>query len=226
MEIIRQKQVLKNMGNYNDSKFNDYLNNLNILIVGCGGVGSVIGELLARGGFKNINIIDMDVVDKTNLQRQLFVQEDIGKFKADCLKEKLYSINPNINVENYCENFNKSNYKNITKNTNLIIDATDNVETRKLINKISKEKNIPWVYNGALKAECMSCLFTKYELFDKVFRNFKTQDGCEVGVLASTTFTGGSLCYNLILQYLIEEKSNILVKIELLNYNINKIDLN
>ena len=224
MDLIRQQLVLENLNEFDKLEFNKNLENLKILIVGCGGVGSVISELLIRGGFINLVIIDHDVVDKTNLQRQLFLNEDVGKFKVDCLKKRLIKINPKSNVFGICDYFDKNlNLKE--KNIDLIIDATDNVETRKAINLFSKKNKISWIYNGALKTECMCCVFTNYDLFDRVFRNFKTQNGCELGVLASTTFVSGSLCYNLLLQYLIEKKSNILVKTQLFEYSMIKINL-
>lgn len=225
MDLIRQELVLKKLKKFKKTEFTKNLENLKILIVGCGGVGSVISELIVRGGFKNLILIDSDVIDKTNLQRQLFLKKDIGKFKVDCVKKRLLEINPKVIIENICDNFNEKNLLK-EKEFDIIIDATDNVETRKLINEVAKIRKIPWIYNGALKTECMSCLFSDYDLFEKFFRNFKTQNGCEIGVLASTTFVSASICYNLLLQYLIENKKNELIKIQLFDYTITKIKLN
>lgn len=126
----------------------------NVAIVGVGAIGSTTSNLLARAGI-NLILIDRDVVELDNLQRQtIFDESDIGQPKAIIAKEKLSKVNSNIKIEAHVFDL---NYKtiDILANANLILDCSDNMETRFLINDFSVYNEIPWIYASVLRANAM-----------------------------------------------------------------------
>ncbi len=166
MRYSRQ-EVLEYIGKEGQKKLNDS----SVSIVGIGALGSVASELLARAGVGNLRLIDRDVVEIHNLQRQsLFTEDDVDKPKALQAKKHLESINSDITIEAHAEDLNQENINEILKNTNLILDGTDNFGTRFLINDFSRKENIPWVYAAAIKETgyvlpimpnnfCLRCIF-------------------------------------------------------------------
>ena len=110
----------------------DQLSNLNICIVGIGGVGGYALESLVRCGVKNITIIDSDVIDKTNLNRQIISNsKNIGMKKVEAAKERAILINPDIKINDICKFLNKDNIsKLINKDFDYVVDACDSIETK------------------------------------------------------------------------------------------------
>jgi molybdopterin/thiamine biosynthesis adenylyltransferase/rhodanese-related sulfurtransferase len=106
-----------------------------VLVIGSGGLGSPVLLYLAAAGVGHIGIVDFDVVDDSNLQRQvLFTVEDIGKSKAETAKKRLEALNPYINITVYNTAFTKDNALDIIKNYDIVADGTDNFPTRYLVN--------------------------------------------------------------------------------------------
>ena len=106
-----------------------------VLVIGSGGLGSPVLLYLAAAGVGNIGIVDFDVVDDSNLQRQvLFTVEDIGKSKAETAKKRLEALNPYINITVYNTAFTKDNALDIIKDYDIVADGTDNFPTRYLVN--------------------------------------------------------------------------------------------
>jgi adenylyltransferase/sulfurtransferase len=127
------------------------------LIIGCGALGNVIADHLTRAGIGKIRIVDRDIVELENLQRQiLFDETDIGKPKAIAAQEKLKKVNSEIEIEALLKDFNPNNAEKIFGETNIVLDGTDNMETRYLINDICVKKEIPWIYGGAVSTYGMS----------------------------------------------------------------------
>ena len=127
------------------------------LVVGCGALGSMSSEHLARAGVGHITIIDRDIVELENLQRQiLFSEADIGKTKATAAQEHLKAINSKIEVEGLVEDLNPRNAGSIIQGMDVVVDGTDNMETRYLINDVCVKEKIPWVYGGAVSTYGMS----------------------------------------------------------------------
>jgi len=110
-----------------------------VTIVGCGAIGSSAGEYLARAGV-NLRLIDRDIVEMSNLHRQLFREEDVGRPKAEALKERLEEANSEVRIEAVSDDLNASNIEKYLKNSSLVIDGTDNIETRFLINDFCDPK--------------------------------------------------------------------------------------
>lgn len=144
------KQILFNdIGREGQEK----LKNSKVVIIGCGALGTVISNNLARSGVGYIKIVDRDYIELSNLQRQLlFDEEDIGKAlpKSIAAKRKLEKINSDIEIESEVVDLNSKNIEKICRDMDLILDATDNFDTRYLINDISLKLNIPWIYGGVM----------------------------------------------------------------------------
>jgi adenylyltransferase/sulfurtransferase len=150
------------------------LMNSSVVVVGCGALGTVSSSYLVRAGIGNIKIIDRDYIEESNLQRQiLFDEDDIASNlpKAVAAQRKLRKINSNINIEGIVTDINYSNIEDLTKGADVIIDGTDNFETRFLINDFSIKNNIPWIYGACIgsrgltmniipsETPCLRCVF-------------------------------------------------------------------
>ncbi|MGR3218704.1 MAG: ThiF family adenylyltransferase [Candidatus Anammoxibacter sp.] len=144
------------------------------VIAGCGALGSVIANLLARGGVGRLKIVDRDFVDESNLQRQmLFDEEDVVNDipKAVAAQKKLQKINSNIVIEAVVSDINYSNVEELTKGADIVLDGLDNFETRFLLNDCCVKHNIPWIYGACVGSSgltmnvipgitpCLRCIF-------------------------------------------------------------------
>lgn len=129
------------------------------VVVGCGALGTVAAELLARAGVGTVVIVDRDVVELTNLQRQvLFDEKDAreGLPKAEAAARKLMTINSGVRVEAVVADFGHRNAEKLTTGAGVILDGTDNFETRYLLNDVAVKAGVPLVYAGAVGTEGMS----------------------------------------------------------------------
>jgi adenylyltransferase/sulfurtransferase len=142
-----------------------------ILVAGAGGLGSAILTYLAVAGVGEIRVIDGDIVELSNLNRQvLHSDKDIGRSKVDSAKEKLEALNPDISVEAIKEIITKDNVFELVGDYP-IVDAMDNLPTRLLLNRVAVKKNLP-LFHGAVygfegrattvipgKTACLRCLY-------------------------------------------------------------------
>ncbi len=127
------------------------------LIIGLGALGSNISNSIARAGVGKIRIIDRDYVELNNLQRQiLFDEEDIGKYKALAACEKLKKINSSINIEAQVTDVNYKNIEDLIKDADIVLDGTDNIETRFVINDACVKDSKPWIYGAVIGSIGMS----------------------------------------------------------------------
>jgi adenylyltransferase/sulfurtransferase len=144
------------------------------LLVGCGALGTVLAEQLVRAGVGTIRIIDRDVVELTNLQRQtLFDESDAaeGVPKAIAAERRLGAINSAVRIEPIVADFHAGNAEELAGRPDVILDGTDNAETRYLINDLAVKHGITWVYGACVGTEgrvmtvrpgdgpCLRCLF-------------------------------------------------------------------
>ncbi|HIA23188.1 MAG TPA: hypothetical protein EYN76_02010, partial [Candidatus Marinimicrobia bacterium] len=128
--------------------------NATVALVGMGGLGCPIAQSLITAGIGKLKIIDGDKVELSNLHRQpLFNIEDVGRLKVHVAKAKLRQLNEAAVVELTEEYLNDNNGLNFVGDADIIIDATDNIQTRQLIDQISKESGIPMVYGGLYRYE-------------------------------------------------------------------------
>ena len=144
-----------------------------IAIVGMGALGSASANNLARAGIGLLRLIDSDTVEITNLQRQLLYTEADAKSdvpKVDAARLYLQKINSEIEIDSVKEKLTPSNAEDLLSNIDIVIDGTDNIDARYLINETCNKLGIPWVYGAALGSTgavfacipgsvCFRCLF-------------------------------------------------------------------
>ncbi len=131
-----------------------------VLVVGAGGLGSPLLQYLAAAGIGKIGIVDFDVVEDSNLQRQvLFGVADLGKSKAQAAKERLLNLNPHIEIQTYETRISSENALEIIKDYDLVADGTDNFPTRYLINDACVLLDKPNVYASIFRFEGQLSVF-------------------------------------------------------------------
>lgn len=130
----------------------DRIKNSRVCIVGCGGIGGYAAEFLIRLGVKNLTVVDGDRFDESNLNRQILCTKDsIGKCKATAVKERALSIAPEVCVKDINEFITEDNVRSVIAESELVIDALDNFESRKLLYTACSELGIPMLF-GAIGA--------------------------------------------------------------------------
>ncbi len=135
-----------------------------VLLLGAGGLGSPAGMYLAAAGVGTIGVIDMDVVDASNLQRQILHNTDrVGERKVDSAKKTLTLVNPDVNVVTYDVRLGADNILDIIDGYDVIVDGTDNFPTRYLVNDASLVKRIPVVHGSIFRFEGQATVFNPYE---------------------------------------------------------------
>jgi adenylyltransferase/sulfurtransferase len=208
-----------------------------VAVAGIGATGSVSSAILTRAGVGFIRVIDRDIVELSNLQRQtLYTEKDAGEGlpKALAAEKHLTSMNGEVTVEAVNNHLSPRNIEAIVGDVDVIIDGTDNMETRYLINDYSVKTSIPWIYGGALGTQgmtmlidpgvgpCFRCLFAESPGPGRL-------GTCEtVGVLGSTPVMVGSHQAMKAIRYLVRDgktKSSGLFTFDLWNDNYSVIDV-
>ena len=145
-----------------------------VFIAGAGGLGSPISIYLAATGVGKIVLVDRDIVDLSNLNRQiLHWEKDVGRKKAESAEEKLKRMNSGIDIECISVSLDDSNASELVGDSDLIIDAMDNFSTRYLLNRVALQKRIPFIH-GAIngfqgqattilpgRTACFRCIFSR-----------------------------------------------------------------
>jgi molybdopterin/thiamine biosynthesis adenylyltransferase len=173
----------------------------NVAIVGCGALGSVQAEMMARAGVGMLRLIDRDFVEWSNLQRQfLFDENDAAEAmpKAAAAARRLARVNSEVALEPVVADLTASNAAELFEGIHLILDGADNFETRYLINDFAVRAGIPWIYGAAVgsyglkvaivpgRTACLRCMYPEYPR--------TPQPTCETeGVLAPVTATIAAL---------------------------------
>jgi len=149
------------------------LANASAVLVGCGAIGAATANLLVRAGIGRLRIIDRDFVETSNLQRQtLFDEADAREAlpKAVAAENKLRSINSDVRIEGIVADLNSRNVVEMLSDFPLILDGTDNFETRFLVNEFAVKTQTPWIYAAAVasygitmtilpgQTACLACL--------------------------------------------------------------------
>jgi adenylyltransferase/sulfurtransferase len=130
------------------------------LIVGAGGLGNPLAQYLAAAGVGRLGIVDFDVIDLTNLQRQvLYTTKDVGRRKLEALKERLVGMNPNVDVTTYETRLTSENALDILRDYEVVIDGTDNFPTRYLVNDACVLLGKPNVYGSIFRFEGQASVF-------------------------------------------------------------------
>ncbi len=147
-----------------------------VTLVGCGALGSVLAETLVRAGVGRLRIVDRDFVELNNLQRQvLFNEDDVAARlpKAVAARRRLASINSEVAVEAVVDDANHTNIETLIEGSVLLLDGTDNFDTRYLINDVAVKGGVPWIYGACVSATglvmavvpgrtpCLRCVFAE-----------------------------------------------------------------
>lgn len=144
---------------------------ISVSIIGAGGNSSLVSLLLSRHGIKEIRVVDGDKVERSNIERQaLFGTQHIGLNKAEVMKDIIKSQSIFNEIFAFPEFLDSVNYERILSGTDLIIDCTDSIQTRNLLNEISVKMKIPWIMTSSMekflefklivpgKTGCLNCL--------------------------------------------------------------------
>ncbi|MFL6042881.1 MAG: molybdopterin-synthase adenylyltransferase MoeB [Gaiellales bacterium] len=135
-----------------------------VLLIGAGGLGSPAALYLAAAGVGTLGIIDGDIVDRSNLQRQILHTEDrIGTPKVDSAEEAMKAINPDVNIVKYTERLDSSNVLDVITGYDVIVDGTDNFPTRYLLNDASLVAGIPVVHGSIYQFEGSATVYKPFE---------------------------------------------------------------
>ncbi|HQG48566.1 MAG TPA: ThiF family adenylyltransferase, partial [Sedimentisphaerales bacterium] len=119
-----------------------------VLVVGVGGLGSWVSELLVRAGVGRIRLVDDDSVEITNIHRQAFYTESDAagrKLKIDAAAQRLREINSSVQIETICTRFDRLNAERLVQDVDVVVDGTDNFETRFILNDCAMKLSEPWV---------------------------------------------------------------------------------
>jgi len=182
-----------------------------VVLVGCGATGSALASLLARAGVGSIRIIDRDYVESSNLQRQsLFDESDASQSlpKAIAAARHISAFNSEIVIEPQVADLVPENIESVLNGVQLILDGTDNFETRYLLNDFSVKTSLPWIYTAAVgsygvtlnvlpgKTACLTCLFA-----DVPSGTFETCD--TAGILNSAVNLAASIAATEAIKFLV-----------------------
>lgn len=166
-----------------------------VIVVGVGALGTATSELLVRAGIGKICLIDGDSVSLVNLHRQLLFEEaDDGKKKAFVAKEKLNKINSDVEIEIVEEFLDENNVDMLLTGYDLILDCTDNMRTRKIINDYCLRFDKIWIYAAASSTKGNVLVVDNPQKFNSIFKTGETFDNCkEIGVINTVTAIVSSL---------------------------------
>ena len=135
----RRQEVLPEIGVEGQRK----LAGARAVVVGLGALGSMSSDLLARAGVGHLRLVDRDVVELTNLQRQLLYSErDVDRPKAEAAAERLRSVNSEIEIEPVSKDVHSATVREILRDADVVVDGTDNLETRFLIGRASCRERV------------------------------------------------------------------------------------
>ncbi|MEE2773789.1 MAG: HesA/MoeB/ThiF family protein [Pseudomonadota bacterium] len=200
--------ILKEIGGSGQNK----LLQSKVLIVGAGGLGSPVISYLAASGVGIIGISDHDVVSNSNLQRQIIYKtKDVGKSKALCAKKFAQKLNPNIKIIGIPHSISENNAVHIVRDYDFVIDGSDNLSTRYLLNKVCYAHNKAFLigaisqwdgqiglYDPNKGSPCFNCVFPNSETYNNL-------EGCsEGGVLGPLPGIVGSIMAAEAIKYLLD----------------------
>lgn len=134
------------------------LGEASVFVAGCGALGSVSAEMLARAGVGRLVLVDRDIVEVTNLQRQvLYDERDVADRlpKAEAARRRLAAINSSVDVEAIVDDINRDNIETLVAGADIIVDGLDNFETRYLLNDVAVKHGLPYLYAGAVGTQGM-----------------------------------------------------------------------
>lgn len=209
----------------------DILGNSRVCVIGCGGLGGYVIEELCRIGIGHITVVDGDVFEESNLNRQILCDmEALNISKVDIAAKRIKSINPEVSVCAINVRFEEKNSEDIIRGHDVIVDALDNIEARFLLQEKAEELRIPFIH-GAIAGFCGQVLtvLPGDKTLDKIYRERKGKGSETItGNPAFTPAIVASLQVCEVIKLLLKKGellSNRLLFIDLLNHEYNKIEL-
>lgn len=203
-----------------------------VCVVGVGATGSPAADLFVRAGVKDLRIIDPDIVDISNIHRQiLFTENDVGQKKVEVARKRLEAVNSRCKVDDRDVLLREENIAELLSDCHIIIDGTDNMETRRLINRYCVKNRIPWIFAASIgtvgqakaiipgETSCLDCF---------VDNDASYSMSCEeTGVLASSPIMVSSMVWTLAVRILTGQKEKgELFYIDPWNHEWQKIQIN
>lgn len=149
---LRQERFL---GKKNQAK----LRKGKVLIIGLGALGTKVAPNLVRSGVKEITIVDKDEVEEKNLLSQSYAKKQVGMTKSRALKQRLKEIDPKVRINSIVANVDHKNIEKLVKGKDIVVDGTDNIETRFIINEACVKNKVPWVYGTCAGSNGMTAVF-------------------------------------------------------------------
>jgi adenylyltransferase/sulfurtransferase len=209
----------------------------NVTVVGVGALGCLSASMLARAGVGNLHLIDRDIVETTNLQRQLlFTEEDalLQQPKAVAAAQHLRNMNSEIQIQSHVEDVTSRNIERLLCNTDVIVDGLDNFHTRYLLNDFAIKNNIPYMFAGVIASQgnvmtvipnvtpCLRCLFPDPPPIG-------LQETCDTAGVLSPAIGIAASCQSMdVLKFITGNKDKIsptLLRFDLWNTESNRLEL-
>lgn len=197
-----------------------------VAIIGCGGLGGYIIEMLGRLGVGTLKVVDKDVFEESNLNRQILSDTiNIGQHKAEAALERMKLINPDIKVLSYITNFDSISGEEILQNCDVVIDALDSIESRLILESYCEKMNIPLVH-GAITGWYgqISTIFPGNRTLNKFYNN-KPEKENTLGNPSFTPALVGAIQVSETLKLLIGRGNVLKNKIMFINLYDNDIEI-
>ncbi|MDS0257648.1 HesA/MoeB/ThiF family protein [Thermoplasmatales archaeon AK] len=183
----------------------DLIRSARVVVIGVGGTGSLVSDLLARNGVGHLRLVDGDSIDISNIHRQiLFDGDDLGKNKAVVAAEKIRASGSDSVVEAVDSFIDGRNAEKLLAGADILIDGTDNFKARREINRVAVRKGIPWIFQSAIgtvsqvkaivpgRTSCFACL--------KIPESAEEATCQEFGILPSAPYISSSIAFSLALK--------------------------
>ncbi len=202
-----------------------------VLVIGAGGLGSPVLLYLAAAGIGNIGAIDDDVVELSNLQRQVIHNsQNLGQKKVESAREKILALNPDVNLEIFEQRANRDSLRKISANYDFILDATDNFPTRFIINEICFEQKKPLIFAAVKGFLGQVSVFKSYENNNPCYACFNPNivdenfslPLFEKGILGSVAGTIGALQATTTIKEILEIGESLVGKILIFDFLKNE----
>ncbi|MCL2285632.1 MAG: HesA/MoeB/ThiF family protein [Firmicutes bacterium] len=207
------------------------LHNGKVCVVGAGGLGGYIVELLARIGVLHITVVDYDLFESGNLNRQLFSEEsNMGSYKADAAIDRVARINSDVAINGIKEKLTQNNAPKIIAGHHVVMDALDNIQTRLMLANVCAKLNIPMIH-GSIAGWYgqVACIFPGDGTLGKIFGGTKKEHGVE-NELGNLPFTASAVasvqcaeCVKILTGK--DVVKNSVIRIDLLNCEYDTISL-
>lgn len=235
MKQLSNKDILRFTRHYSLSEIGkagqEKLKNARVLVIGAGGLGSPLLIYLAAAGIGSIGIVDDDVVDASNLQRQiLYSTAEVGEKKVKLASQKLKALYPEIQIDTFDTRLDEENSEKLFSNYDVIADCTDNYKTRELIGKISRKANKPLAFASVLNYEGQISVFnynggaSYSDLFPQVPKD-GIYEANDIGLLGVLPGIAGTLQANEIIKIITGYGEVLSGKLLVFNIQNNKFNL-